>query len=284
MLADSSGFISTMTEEEFRPARVALLDMYDGAPNLGMESLRSILKNFGNQIEWTEFDVRSRRELPGIDFDLFVSTGGPGSPLLSGHGWELGYRALLDRLWAHNQNPLNKPKPVFFICHSFQMLCQHFGLGTASLRRSPSFGIFPVHKTQYGVHDPLLESLPDPLWAVDMRDWQVVHPDFAAFERFGAQILAIERMRDHIQYERALMAVRFGKHFFGTQFHPEADPAGMLHYMKQPERIANIIRQHGEATYQDMLQKLKDPGKLEQTYRGILPRFLELGLLQTQEV
>jgi len=273
-----------MTEEELKPTRVALLDMYDGAPNLGMESLRSILKHFGDQIEWIEFDVRNRRELPGIDFDLFVSTGGPGSPLLAGHGWERGYRALLDRLWAHNQNPLNRPKPVFFICHSFQMLCQHFGLGTASLRRSPSFGIFPVHKTQYGVHDPLLEGLPDPLWAVDMRDWQVVHPDFAAFERFGAQILAIERMRDHVQYERALMAVRFGTHFFGTQFHPEADPTGMLHYMKQPERIANIIRQHGEATYQDMLQKLNDPGKLEQTYRGILPRFLELGLLQTQEV
>jgi GMP synthase-like glutamine amidotransferase len=242
-----------------------------------------MLKAFSGQIEWQEFDIRNRRELPELGYDMYISTGGPGSPLLTDHGWELGYRALLDRLWSYNQNPLNKPKPVFFICHSFQMLCQHFGLGTASLRRSPSFGIFPVHKTQYGVHDPLLERLPDPLWAVDMRDWQVVQPDFAAFERFGARILAIERMRDHIQYERALMAVRFGTHFFGTQFHPEADPRGMLHYMNQHERIANITRQHGEAAYQDMLQKLNDPEKLELTFRGILPCFLELGLMQAQE-
>jgi len=127
-----------LTEEEVRPARVAILDMYDRAPNLGMDSLRNMLKKFGDQIEWDEFEVRSRRELPGIEYDLYVSTGGPGSPLLAGHGWELGYRELLDRLWTHNQNPLNRPKPVFFICHSFQMLCQHFGLGTASLRRSPS--------------------------------------------------------------------------------------------------------------------------------------------------
>jgi GMP synthase-like glutamine amidotransferase len=272
-----------MTGEESRITRVALLDMYDRAPNLGMESIRNMLKAFSGQIEWQEFDIRNRRELPELGYDMYISTGGPGSPLLTDHGWELGYRALLDRLWSYNQNPLNKPKPVFFICHSFQMLCQHFGLGTASLRRSPSFGIFPVHKTQYGVHDPLLERLPDPLWAVDMRDWQVVQPDFAAFERFGARILAIERMRDHIQYERALMAVRFGTHFFGTQFHPEADPRGMLHYMNQHERIANITRQHGEAAYQDMLQKLNDPEKLELTFRGILPCFLELGLMQAQE-
>jgi len=271
------------SEEEIHPCRVALLDMYDHAPNLGMESIRNMFRQMGGQVEWVEFEVRNRRELPGIEFDMYLSTGGPGSPLLTGQGWEVGYRNLIDRIWAHNHNPQVRPKPFFFICHSFQMLCQHFGLGTATLRRSPSFGIFPVHKTQYGVHDPLLERLPDPLWAVDMRDWQVVHPDFAAFERSGARILAIERMRDHAQYERALMAVRFGSHFFGAQFHPEADPAGMLHYMNQPERSANIIRIHGEAVYQDMLQKLNDPEKLEQTYRNILPRFIELGLMQLQE-
>jgi len=32
-----------------------------------------------------------------------------------------------------------------------------------------------------------------------------------------------------------------------------------------------------------MLRKLNDPEKLELTFRGILPRFLELGLLHAQE-
>jgi imidazoleglycerol phosphate synthase glutamine amidotransferase subunit HisH len=34
--------------------------------------------------------------------------------------------------------------------------------------------------------------------------------------------------RDHVQYERAIMAVRFTDYFVGTQFHPEADPVSFV--------------------------------------------------------
>jgi hypothetical protein len=38
----------------------------------------------------------------------------------------------------------------------------------------------------------------------------------------------IGKIRDHVQYERAIMAVRFTDYFVGTQFHPEADPVSLF--------------------------------------------------------
>jgi aspartyl/asparaginyl beta-hydroxylase (cupin superfamily) len=38
----------------------------------------------------------------------------------------------------------------------------------------------------------------------------------------------LEKIRDHVQYERAIMAVRFTDYFVGTQFHPEADPVSLF--------------------------------------------------------
>jgi imidazoleglycerol phosphate synthase glutamine amidotransferase subunit HisH len=44
----------------------------------------------------------------------------------------------------------------------------------------------------------------------------------------GAKIISLEKIRDHVQYERAIMAVRFTDYFVGTQFHPEADPVSFV--------------------------------------------------------
>lgn len=52
----------------------------------------------------------------------------------------------------------------------------------------------------------------------------------------GASILAIEKARPHVPYERAMMALRFNENMIGTQFHPEADAIGMSLHLKTPER------------------------------------------------
>src|SRR5947208_1316335 len=87
--------------------RVAILDLYEGVANEGMRCIRQILKQFGknNNLELVcnEFDVRLKKEVPGISYDIFISTGGPGSPLESKESdWEKSYFNWLEEIIAWN--------------------------------------------------------------------------------------------------------------------------------------------------------------------------------------
>ena len=72
--------------------RVAILDMYNNQPGEGMRCIRQLLQRAqaDNQVafEVVEFNVRAKNEVPDLDFDIYVSSGGPGSPLDSGEAWE----------------------------------------------------------------------------------------------------------------------------------------------------------------------------------------------------
>jgi imidazoleglycerol phosphate synthase glutamine amidotransferase subunit HisH len=53
-----------------------------------------------------------------------------------------------------------------------------------------------------------------------------------------ATIISLEKIRDHVQYERAIiMAVRFTPYFVGTQFHPEADPISFISHLRNKSKI-----------------------------------------------
>lgn len=256
-------------------ARVAVLNMYNGIPNQGMRCIRELLDAESPWAEWEEFDVRVNGVTPDTSFDIYLCSGGPGNPLEGDGVWDKQFYDLLDALWAHNLDPAQtRKKYVFFICHSFQMACQHFGLGEVARRRSTSFGVMEVHKTAAGMQEPILNGLPDPFYAVESRDWQVIQPRLAVFDEHGASIAALEKIRDHVAYERAIMAVRFSKEFFGTQFHPEADAQGMLVHFSQEDKRQQVIDLHGEAKYNQMIERLKDPDKIEMTHRTIIPNFL----------
>ena len=97
-------------------------------------------------------------------------------------------------------------------------------------RRSPSFGILPVHLTADGKQDDVFEGAHDPFYTVDSRSWQVINPDKDRFDKMGMKILALEKDRPYVDLPRALMAIRFTKEFIATQFHPEADPHGVKNY------------------------------------------------------
>jgi hypothetical protein len=61
----------------------------------------------------------------------------------------------------------------------------------------------------------------------------------------------------------------------GTQFHPEADAEGMLRLLLTDEKRQQVIDNHGEAKYQDMVRLLQDPGAIELTGASIVPGFLQ---------
>ena len=262
------------------PLRIAVLDMNNGHPNQGMRCIRQILNRFSTDnnihLEVHEFDVRQKSEVPDTSYQAYISSGGPGSPFdEEGWQWEQKFFSLIDRLYNHNLKSNTDKKHVFFICHSFQLAARHFRIGNVTKRRSTSFGVFPIHKTEEGLDEPLFQELPEPFYAVDSRDWQVIEPNVESLKKLDAKVLAIEKERPHVDLERAIMAVRFSKEMIGTQFHPEADASGMSLHLQNEERKKNVIDVHGEVKYHNMIEHLNDPDKIMLTQSVLLPSFLE---------
>jgi GMP synthase-like glutamine amidotransferase len=274
-----------MTEE--RTIKVAVIDMNNGAPNQGMGGILTILNQYqeetGLDLSTDIFDLRQKNELPDTGYDVYISSGGPGSPFDGiDQQWEINFFKLLDDLDEYNRNSAGLKKYMFLICHSFQMACRKYGFGQVSRRKSPAFGIFPISMTTEGVQDPVYKGLPNPFYAVDSRDWQVLYGGDDD-ENHVAEVSAIEKYRAHIDCDRCVMSVRFSKEMMGTQFHPEADPAGMKVYLLEEDRKKSIINDYGEEKYLDMINSLDDPMRISLTKKLILPNFLNEAIQQQIE-
>src|SRR6476659_8378569 len=135
-----------MNSSERQSIRVAILDLYDGVANQGMRCISEILNQFSDHtnldIIWDEFDVRQKKQVPDLSYDIFISSGGPGSPLESiDSEWEKVYFQWLNKVekWNNRKSRTNK-KCVFFICHSFQLACRHYDVGNVCKRKSTAFG------------------------------------------------------------------------------------------------------------------------------------------------
>lgn len=269
-----------MSWNEKNKIRIAILDLNDGHENQGMRCLRDITRQWaevnGFNLTVHEFNVRVTNEVPSIDFDIYISSGGPGSPLDSiGSKWENEYFNWLRSLEQWNNDESNFPKKhAFFICHSFQLLCRHYHIAKVSKRNSTSFGVFPIHPTREGSEEVVFEGLKDPFYAVDSRDYQVTAPDYTRINEMGGRILTLEKERPHVPFERAIMALRFNDYFIGTQFHPEADPYGMTKHLQKEDKKKSFIEIHGEKKWKNMVEHLNDPDKILYTYSHILPNFL----------
>ena len=263
-----------------KSVRVAILDMYEGVTNQGMRCIREILNQFGevNNIDLysDEFEVRLEKQVPDLSYDIYISSGGPGSPLESeGSAWEKVYFHWLEQVERWNQNPANvQKKQVFFICHSFQLVCRHYNVANVIKRKSTAFGVFPMHLLTDGKQEIIFNGLKDPFYSVDSRDYQVIEPNHNRLKQMGASILALEKERPHIPLERAVMAIRFNENMIGTQFHPEADAFGMTLYLQTEEKKKTEIDNYGYEKWQSMINHLNDPEKIMWTYSHILPNFL----------
>ena len=260
--------------------KIAILDLYEGAPNEGMRCIRQILKQYATEknIELVsrEFDVRLKKEVPDTSYDIYISTGGPGSPLgEEDDEWEQKYFKWLKNIEDFNNTNKDEKKFVLFICHSFQMACRYFNVGNVAKRKSTAFGVFPVHIVDEAKDEPVFNGLPDPFYAVDSRDYQVIEPDYSKIEAIGASVLAIEKERPHVPLERAVMALRFNDYMLGTQFHPEADAVGMTMYLQRQDKKEMVIENHGIDKWQSMIDHLNDPDKISCTYSHVIPNFLD---------
>ena len=268
--------------------KVAVIDMNNGSPNQGMRGIKEVLLQYQDQtqlhITYDVFDIRQKNEVPDLTYDIYISSGGPGSPFDGeNQKWEENFFKLLDEIENFNASKGQK-KHVFLICHSFQLACRKYGLGSVTKRKSNAFGIFPISLTDQGEKEEVFNGLPNPLYAVDSRDWQVIQPNMADFDAKGAKILAIEKERPHVALERCIMSIRFSEHMIGTQFHPEADPVGMKMYLLQEEKKTAIIGNYGSEKYFDMLNSLDNPERIMLTQSVILPNFLTQAIKSLQEV
>lgn len=279
-----------MISNEKRTVRIAVLDLYEGYANQGMRCIRQIIKEWAENtdldVRYREFDVRLKNELPDTSYDLYISSGGPGDPLLSRFDdWDIAWCKWLKEIHRWNENPGNtNKKQVFFICHSFQLASRYFNAGLVCKRRSTAFGVFPVHMLEAGSQEPVFDGLRDPFYAVDSRDHQVIQPNHDLLQKMGGKVLCIEKMRSHVPYERAVMSIRFNEYMIGTQFHPEADAHGMSLHLQTEEKRKTVIESHGEEKLESMLQHLNDPDKILWTYSHILPNFLNQAVGQLEEV
>ena len=255
-----------------------------------MRCIREIIHAFSleHQLDTSldEFDLRQKMEIPDLSYDIYISSGGPGSPLESeGTPWEKRYFEWLDAVCRFNESSNGQPgKKVFFICHSFQLVSRYWQLGQVCARKSTSFGVFPVHLIPGGEAENVFGGLMDPFYAVDSRDFQLIHPNHSRIRSMGGQILCIEKERPHVPLERAVMAIRFNEHMIGTQFHPEADPIGMSLHLQTEDRKKTVVENYGFDKWQSMIEHLEDPDKILLTHDSVLPNFLRLSAMELQQL
>lgn len=264
--------------------RIALLDMNNNHPNQGMRNIKELSKTFQDQSEYDVaveiFDVRYKNEIPHLeDFDIFISSGGPGNPHREGYEWENRYADFLDHIWEHNRINDNK-KYLFLVCHSFQLAVIHFGIANVCKRKSYSFGVMPIHKSEEGDNEFLFKNLPDPFYGVDSRAYQCIEPNQQKIEELGMKVVALEKIRPAVHLERAVMAVHFSDEIFGTQFHPEADPIGFLKNLENEKNKQAMIETFGMEKYLETIDRMNDEDKIILTQAQIIPRFLQLAAEQ----
>lgn len=266
--------------------RIAILDLYEGKANEGMRCLRQIIKEWSNyhqiHTRLDEFEVRRFKQIPDLSYDIYISSGGPGSPLESeGSDWEKTYLEWLANIESWNNNLHNSSKKfIFLICHSFEIVCRHYQLAQVAKRKSTAFGVFPVHLTEEGKKEIVFAGLSDPFYVVDSRDWQVIQPDTEKMKAMGCAVLCLEKERPHVPYERAIMGMRFNRYMIGTQFHPEADAEGMSRHLQTEQKKQTVIKNHGEEKWQSMITHLNDPDMIMFTYSHVLHNFLNAVLGQ----
>jgi len=270
--------------------KITTIDLYNNERNEGMRCIREIVTDAINlnsdlDISYDVFDTRYKGELPDLSYDIFISSGGPGSPFEDeDKKWDKDYFTLLDNIWTHNQNSNDNKKYMFFICHSFQMMARYFQFGEVNKRFINSFGVMPFQKTPDGTNDIIIKELTDPFYAADIRHWQVTNANNARIKEIGAKILSWEIPEEDNRENPAITAIRISNEIVGTQFHPEADPESMLYHFKQDERKEFIIKRYNEEKYNEMIDWLQHPEKIQLTRKTVIPNFLNNAIEELSKV
>ena len=113
MMDPSSNARPAPRASSVRPLRMCIVDMNDGHENQAIRCFRLLCTEFHKHVRKTNPDielelehvsVRDKNEMPSRDCDLYVSSGGPGSPFDGdGKPWVKGYCDFLDHVADDNQ-------------------------------------------------------------------------------------------------------------------------------------------------------------------------------------
>src|SRR3989304_5712105 len=82
--------------------KAALIDLYNNEENLGISAIQRLLAEFdgkvnGQPLSYQTFETRYKAEIPDLSYDIYISSGGRGSPF-EGEGtvWEIKQKVIED--------------------------------------------------------------------------------------------------------------------------------------------------------------------------------------------
>jgi homoserine O-succinyltransferase/O-acetyltransferase len=266
-----------------RPLRLCLVDMNNAHVNQAMRCLRGLASTFFAQVarrnpglacELVEVSPRDTNNPVPRDCDLYISSGGPGSPFDGdGQPWADDYGRFADHVVESAARGGADRRALFAVCYSFEMVVRHFDLARIGPRAERKFGVMPIYTTAEGQRHPLLAAFGDRLFAFEHRNWEAIELDEARLKGLGGKLLARES-RDGVSKGRALLALDVAPGIEAVQFHPEADRPGVMNWVARPEQAAAFKAVYGELTYQAMLRTLDDPRRLARTFALVIPGWL----------
>lgn len=257
--------------------------MNNGHVNQAMRCFRRIVDAFFDRVhaknptlrcERIEVSPRDTNDPVPRHADLYLSSGGPGSPFDGDHEpWSRDYGAFLDAVASSAQASGEDQKSLFGVCYSYEMIVRHFAFARMARRNGRKFGVMPVYTTRAGQEHPLFAPFGDRLFAFEHRNWEAIDLDESRLETLGGQLLARES-RDGFSKGHALLGFDVTHGIEAVQFHPEADRAGVMNWISRPEQASAFRATYGEETYQAMLRTLDDPSRLARTYALVIPGWM----------
>jgi GMP synthase-like glutamine amidotransferase len=258
--------------------------MNAGHANQAMRCFRGIMTAFFDRVRaanpglscrLVEVSPRDTNLVVPRDCDIYVGSGGPGSPYDGDEEpWFKDFGDFVDWIYREADRDDEHQKSLFGVCYTFELLVRHFDVAEVSTRDSRKFGVMPIYTTGYGQKHSLLAPFRDRLFAFEHRNWEAVEMKGKNVEALGGGLLALES-RDGHSKGRGLLGFDFGRGVEAVQFHPEADRAGVMSWVARPEQAAAFRATYGEDTYQAMLRTQDDPNRLARTFALVIPGYLQ---------
>ena len=267
------------------PLRICLVDMNNGVANQATRCFRRICDGFtkrvraenpGVEVTFRHVQPRNLGELPDLESDLVLSSGGPGAPTDGfDDPWCVGYRKFLDDVMAANTKAPETSTKLLLVCHSFEIGVLHFDLADVKKRPTTKFGVMPAYITKAGQELPYLQPFGYRLFTWEHRNWEVVNLDARKLARMGGALTATEsHARSKVNSGDAVIGLTFGPGVDGTQFHPEADKPGVLAWIEKPEHASAVTDAYGRTLYEKMIATLSNPDRLARTFALLIPGWL----------
>lgn len=266
------------------PLKVCFIDMNAGVENQAMRCLQSVISRFESELRESNptlpIDVHTvsprdtLNEIPR-DHDLYIASGGPGSPLEGlGTPWYDDFRRFTDGLiQAHDRDPGDAPS-MFSICYSYELVTLHLNIADVVQRDGRKFGVMPVYTTTAGRHHPLLAPFGDRLFAFEHRNWEVVNLDEPRLNAMNGSVLARESREGRDDKGSAVLAFNISEAVETVQFHPEADLAGIFNWIDRPEQQKAFVDSYGDLTFDRMLKTIKNPERVARVHHEVIPGWM----------